>query len=54
MSSLVYKGPMKLNTNSSFIMCSVKTVPVYRSGGRRSRLVRPLEKNLNLTIIGLT
>ena len=25
-----------------------------RSGGRRSRLVRPFEKNLNLTIIGPT
>ena len=27
---------------------------IIRSGGRRSRLVRPFEKNLNLTIIGPT
>ena len=27
---------------------------LLRSGGRRSRLVRPFEKNLNLTIIGPT
>ena len=31
-----------------------KFLQIIRSGGRRSRLVRPFEKNLNLTIIGPT
>ena len=38
--------------NNVIVVC--KKYYIDRSGGQRSRLVRPFEKNLNLTIIGPT
>ena len=50
---------LSLNAVAALVKTVAKTVvkdnrSVCRGGGRNTRLVRPFEKNLNLTIIGPT